>query len=96
MGHSPFIDAINIFDIFCGTGIYDDGNIGSPLIAASCILDYEKYFEEKGQIGKPVKLFINDFDNSKVNSVSELLNQLPLKNCHVSPYNLDASRMLML
>lgn len=94
LGHSKFIEAINIFDIFCGTGIYDDGNLGSPLIAATCVLDYEAYFQQKGQLSKPVNLFINDFDEDKVYSVSEIIDSLPFRNCKVSPYSLDASDML--
>lgn len=94
LGHSGHIDAINIFDIFCGTGVYDDGKLGSPLIAANCILEYENYFAKRNKLSKPVKLFINDFDESKVDSVSELIDTLPFKNCIVTPFNLDASKML--
>ncbi len=94
LGHSIFIDSINIFDIFCGTGIYQDGNLGSPLIAANCILDYENHFKTKSQVPKPIKLYINDFDSNKVYSVSELISNLPLEKCSVTPYNLDASEML--
>ncbi|MFC0776036.1 three-Cys-motif partner protein TcmP [Terrimonas alba] len=94
LGHSKFIEAINIFDIFCGTGIYDDGNMGSPLIAASCVLDYEAYFQQRGQVSKRVNLFINDFDENKVYSVSELIGSLPFKNCKITPFNLDASEMM--
>ncbi len=94
LGHSKYIDTINIFDIFCGTGIYEDGNLGSPLIAASCIQDYEEYFEKKSIPSKPVKLYVNDFDINKVYTVSELIDSLSLKNCSVATYNLDASDML--
>jgi three-Cys-motif partner protein len=93
LGHSNYVDAINVFDIFCGTGVYDDGNLGSPLIAAACIADYELYFEQLGKLSKPVKLFINDFDKSKVSTVSEMINAFPLKNCKVNTYNKDASEM---
>lgn len=93
LGHSKYVDAINIFDIFCGTGIYDDGNLGSPLIAAACIADYELYFEQRGKLSKPVKLFINDYDKSKVSSVSQIIDALHLKNCTVTPFNKDASDM---
>ena len=31
------ITKINLYDVFCGNGIYDDGNIGSPLIAVEII-----------------------------------------------------------
>ncbi|MBY0476785.1 MAG: three-Cys-motif partner protein TcmP [Chitinophagaceae bacterium] len=94
LGHSKYIDGINVFDIFCGTGIYDDGNLGSPLIAAACVLEYEKYFRERNQKSKPVKLFINDFDTDKVESVNEIISKFEFENCKVNPYNLDASEML--
>lgn len=93
LGHSPYVDVINIFDIFCGTGVYEDGNLGSPLIAAACIAEYEWYFEQKGLLSKPVKLFINDFDKNKVSSVREMIDAIPLKNCEVTPFNKDASEM---
>lgn len=93
LGNSKYIDVINIFDIFCGTGMYDDGNLGSPLIAAKCILDYEMYFERRKALSKPVRLFLNDYDSNKINTVNELIESLPLKNCTVSPFNLDATEM---
>ena len=31
--HSEFCKKINLFDIYCGVGIYDDGKMGSPLLA---------------------------------------------------------------
>jgi len=71
-----------------------DGNLGSPLIAAACVLEYEKYFRERSQKCKPVKLFINDFDANKVESVSEVIGGFKFDNCKVYPYNLDASEML--
>ena len=35
---------INIYDVFCGVGIYNDGNQGSPVIAIEIIRDLlERY-----------------------------------------------------
>lgn len=92
LGLSEFVTAINIFDIFCGTGIYDDGKEGSPLIAANCIKDYE----DKIGARKLVRLTVNDFDSEKVVSVKQLLDQVVLKNCQVQAFNLDATDMLNL
>jgi three-Cys-motif partner protein len=30
---SKFIKRINIYDVFCGMGIYEDGGKGSPIVA---------------------------------------------------------------
>lgn len=89
LGFTPYVTAINVFDIFCGTGVYDDGNLGSPLIAASCIQEYES----KVNNDKPVRLYINDFDKDKVQGVKELISRLNLKRCQVQDFNLDASEM---
>ena len=34
---ASFTRNINIFDVFCGTGIYDDGTKGSPILAFEAI-----------------------------------------------------------
>ena len=34
---SPYIKHINIYDVFCGMGIYDDGGKGSPVVAYDTI-----------------------------------------------------------
>ena len=41
---SSFIKNINIYDIFCGAGIYDDGKAGSPVVAYHAIKEvfYER------------------------------------------------------
>ncbi len=93
LGNSQFIDRINLFDIFCGAGVYEDGNLGSPLIAASQILNYISSFNEQGKVVKPIRLVINDFDATKVNGVQDVLDSLPLTNCKIEAYNLDADAM---
>jgi three-Cys-motif partner protein len=37
LGLAKGITKINLYDIFCGIGLYEDGNIGSPLIAVECV-----------------------------------------------------------
>ncbi len=42
--NDKYTSEINIYDIFCGIGIYDDGKQGSPIIAIKIIKDLlEKY-----------------------------------------------------
>ncbi|MEO7309005.1 MAG: three-Cys-motif partner protein TcmP [Chitinophagaceae bacterium] len=94
LGNSIYITAINLFDIFCGTGVYDDGKAGSPIIAAKCILDYEDTFYQRGVKSKPVRLYLNDFDKNKVNSVTAMISALAFKNTSIEPHNFDASDMI--
>jgi three-Cys-motif partner protein len=35
--HSPYFNEINIYDLFCGEGMYEDGGKGSPLIILETI-----------------------------------------------------------
>jgi three-Cys-motif partner protein len=93
LGSSPFISKINIYDIFCGAGIYEDGKLGSPLIAASCILNHILTFQKAGKSTKPIKLVINDKESHKVNNVKQYIDELGLNNCEVIPYNYEASQM---
>ncbi|HEY1031189.1 MAG TPA: three-Cys-motif partner protein TcmP [Flavipsychrobacter sp.] len=93
LGLSEFISVINIFDIFCGTGVYDDGNIGSPVIAANCILEYHSFCNTNHKRIKRTRLFINDYDSEKVNNVKELISTRDIKNCDIEFFNLDASLM---
>ena len=34
---STYIEEINIYDLFCGIGIYENGKKGSPIVAFECI-----------------------------------------------------------
>jgi len=83
-----YTDTINIYDIFCGIGIYEDGNEGSPIIAIKNIeILLEKYT-------KNINLIINDIDKSKVNFVERYIYSNHKNRCKVDAYNLDAIEML--
>ena len=46
LGLAKGITKINLYDIFCGIGLYEDGNIGSPLIAVDCVKENNELFEK--------------------------------------------------
>ncbi len=60
LGNARGISKINIYDLFCGTGIYEDGKHGSPIIAFNLIKENRKLFKEKGWEIKPIQHLIND------------------------------------
>ena len=70
-----YICQINIFDVFCGMGIYKDGRKGSPIIAYDIIRDV---FFECGKQRK-VQLIINDADIARVTNVQEYIEKKQLK-----------------
>ena len=87
-----YICQINIFDVFCGMGIYKDGRKGSPIIAYDIIRDV---FFECGKQRK-VQLIINDADIARVTNVQEYIEKSNSKYpcCKVIYRNQDAETML--
>lgn len=76
--NSQFVGTINLFDLFCGEGVYPNGGKGSPIILAELIKDL--FYQYKAQ-GKDVGFFkchFNDLDNSKVNNVKTIIEERKL------------------
>lgn len=73
---SKYVDNINLYDLFCGTGIYDDGKAGSPILAFDAI---KKLYESLESDGKPipkVSLFVNDGKAENVSKVRSLIDKM--------------------
>ncbi|MDR2205069.1 MAG: three-Cys-motif partner protein TcmP [Flavobacteriaceae bacterium] len=88
---ADFCPRINIFDIFCGAGIYDDGKKGSPLLAVDCI---ENVNSEIGNHSTKITLTVNDFDGKKLENVRQNISVQSINNFNVDYYNEDANNML--
>jgi len=86
--NDPYTVRINIYDIFCGIGVYEDGGIGSPIIAMEAIKNLKSNFPEK-----KITLTINDIDKEKVDNVQSYSNMNFQNICDVDCYNHDASLM---
>ena len=87
--NDSYTNTINIYDIFCGIGIYEDGNEGSPIIAIKIIETLlDKYPSNN------ITLTINDKDKSKVKFVENYIDNNHKNRCQVITYNLDAIEML--
>jgi len=83
------IKKINIYDIFCGIGIYkDDSCKGSPVVA----MDNIKSIKSKSS--KSIKLLINDGDKTRVNIATEYIKQNYQDICEFSSYCLDAKEII--
>lgn len=77
--NAPFIKEINIYDVFCGRGIYANGGKGSPIEAADVIKDVWKDFRHS----KHINLHINDKNSNHVNAVRKYIqgkNSQPIDN----------------
>lgn len=91
---APFCTRINLYDVFCGTGIYDDGNMGSPLITRECIKDVHGLMNTLGRPIKPISLAVNDYNEDKITNVQKLLEQEKLPLCTYRYFSKDADAML--
>ena len=66
---SKFVTKINIYDMFCGAGVYDDGKEGSAVRAFNVInLIYEKYSRNKD-----ITLTLNDSDKERIDKVRDYI-----------------------
>lgn len=89
------IKAINIYDLFCGVGIYDgDGSKGSPVVAMERIKEQlKRHWKNKD---KPIRLLINDGNKERVGIAKRYIENHCNDKCTFSAYNLDAKKIFPL
>ncbi|MDA3779859.1 MAG: three-Cys-motif partner protein TcmP, partial [Bacteroidales bacterium] len=61
---AKFTTSINIFDVFCGTGIYENGAKGSPILAFEAIKKSSDNISGFNTQLTPINLFINDLETN--------------------------------
>lgn len=85
---SPYTSDVNVYDLFCSEGIYDNGGKGSPI----CILETIKTIYEdnlkKGKAGKFNCLF-NDHDASKIEKLQASITDLKLHDSTTGKLNYE-------
>lgn len=92
----PFIKKIHIFDIFCGTGIYNDGKFGSPILAFNNINKVNNFLKKSHKVNVcETILYINDLNKENVKNVQIYLSSQPkTSNLDIKYSTLDAQEML--
>ena len=83
------IDEINIFDVFCGLGIYENEKKGSPIVAFDTI----KNLCLEHDHSKKIQLIVNDGKKSNVMAVENYINENNTNYCSVEYNNLPADEM---
>jgi len=86
---TPYVTAINIYDIYCGTGIYENGKKGSPIVTFDAI----KQYHTENATGMRIRFIINDGEPSYVDSVRAYIDAQNEGYCEVIYNTLDASLM---
>jgi three-Cys-motif partner protein len=89
---SPFIRQINIYDVFCGMGVYKDGGKGSPIAAFEAIKNFrEDPLSSKGQC--LIKLVVNDKDKQNVENTESYISKHNNGFCQLETHNKDIDEM---
>jgi three-Cys-motif partner protein len=88
-----YVSAINIYDIFCGVGIYDgDGSKGSPVVAMESINEHVK----NNKKNKPIRLLINDGERERVDFAKKYIKEHCEAECDFLAHNLKAKEIFAL
>jgi three-Cys-motif partner protein len=71
-------EKVQLFDLFCGEGIYQNGGEGSPIIFMKAIKDV--YFRNQAEGQKTIKVdcVFNDLDSNKTKKVKTIIGQKKL------------------
>ena len=90
---SKYISAINIYDVFCGRGVYENGGEGSPVRALKAIVEAKKKYPS----GTRITLRLNDNDKNNIDSVKQYIaHEVPgyEQFCDVKFASVDAESLL--
>jgi three-Cys-motif partner protein len=86
------IKRINIYDVFCGKGIYDGGGKGSPIVAFDAIK--ELVSEEKfKKTGTQITLIVNDKEQQNIKQVRDYIDSNNHNVCEIKYHTLDIDNM---
>lgn len=64
----PYINAIHLYDMFCGEGVYENGGLGSPLQMLDTIKNIHFQNRANGK-SKSINCFFNDIEKWKTDKV---------------------------
>jgi len=92
---NPFVECINLYDLFCGTGIYDDGKEGSPIIALRAIKSLRKFLTDSQKNNKTINLIVNDGEEKHIKNVKTHLTDLNIPQvCNIYFGNYDSKEAI--
>lgn len=93
MSLTKYVSTINIYDVFCGRGVYENGGEGSPVRALKAIVDAKKKYPSNTTF----ILRLNDYDQNNIDSVKQYIAQkVPdyRQYCDVKFASVDAESLL--
>jgi three-Cys-motif partner protein len=83
IANDGYTKKINVFDLFCGEGIYENDGEGSPIAILRTLRELHFINKAKRQIVTKVDLFFNDKDESKIEKLKNVITE---KKLHYSDF----------
>lgn len=71
ISNDGYTEKINLFDLFCGEGIYDNGGEGSPIVILKTLKDLHFINKAKNNKIPSVDLYFNDTDELKIEKLKK-------------------------
>lgn len=92
IGQDKYTTAVHLYDMFCGEGLYENGEHGSPIIA---MFKLGNFYDEITSTLLKVKITFNDIDKKVISKLNESLKQAPNpQKCEVRIFNDDYLNLL--
>lgn len=66
ISNDGYTEKINLFDLFCGEGVYENGGEGSPIVSLRVLKDLHFINKAKNKSIPKVDLCFNDIDEAKI------------------------------
>lgn len=77
ISNDGYTERINLYDLFCGPGIYNNGGYGSPMVILNSVKDvYYNIIQKKINKLPKINCYLNDIDEVKIaNLKANILNK---------------------
>jgi len=96
ISNDGFTEKINVFDLFCGPGQYDNGGEGSPLVSLREIKDtYYSTIAKKPNKKPKINCHFNDIDSSKIGQLETAINDKSLHYSNIGELRLTTNDYLI-
>ncbi|WP_303848734.1 three-Cys-motif partner protein TcmP [Apibacter mensalis] len=93
IANDGYTQKINLFDMFCGAGLYKNGGKGSPLVILSIVKSvYEKIIKDK-PLHKQAKIdcYFNDINSESVDNLKKTIDSEQLHDTQIGNINYSVS-----
>ncbi|HVU57473.1 MAG TPA: three-Cys-motif partner protein TcmP [Puia sp.] len=78
IANDGFTQRINVFDLFCGEGIYENGGNGSPIEILKVLKDLHTHNKAKLEKIPKVDIYFNDKNAEKIEKLKKAISELDL------------------